>query len=166
VAAGALPEAPQPEGLAVEMRGYQKQSLHFLLEAERREGGFRSLFWVPITNSQGQTYWFSPVWRKLALDVPAQPAGGFLGRSTAVSSVVTIAVVCVESVVCQMQRFTDEHLTEVWTCAWTCLRSPWGGSSCTCHLAVWPDWRCVVGPVPEGRCASHERRVHGCGDLA
>ena len=63
------------------MRGYQKQTLHFLLEAERREGGFRDLFWVPVTNPQGQSFWYSPVWRKLCLEVPPQTAGGFLGEA-------------------------------------------------------------------------------------
>ena len=33
--------APQPDGLTVKMRGYQLQSLQFMLDAEAKEGGFR-----------------------------------------------------------------------------------------------------------------------------
>ncbi|GIL83947.1 hypothetical protein Vretimale_10963 [Volvox reticuliferus] len=43
-------------------------------------GGFRRLFWLPITNSQGQRYWYSPVLVRLAMDVPAQTTGGFLAE--------------------------------------------------------------------------------------
>ena len=35
------PAASQPDGLTVKMRGYQLQSLQFMLAAEARVGGFR-----------------------------------------------------------------------------------------------------------------------------
>lgn len=46
---GELPAAPQPAGLTVQMRPYQRQSLQFMLDAERGEGGFRRHFWMPVS---------------------------------------------------------------------------------------------------------------------
>lgn len=60
---------------------YQRQSLAFMLEAERRKDGFRALFWRCLTNSKGQSVWFSPVFNRLSLDVAPQPTGGFLGEN-------------------------------------------------------------------------------------
>jgi hypothetical protein len=45
---GELPAAPQPAGLTVQMRPYQLQSLQFMLDCERGEGGFRRFFWLPV----------------------------------------------------------------------------------------------------------------------
>jgi hypothetical protein len=45
---GELPAVPQPAGLTVQMRPYQLQSLQFMLDCERGEGGFRRLFWLPV----------------------------------------------------------------------------------------------------------------------
>ncbi|KAA6425323.1 MAG: SNF2 family DNA-dependent ATPase [Trebouxia sp. A1-2] len=73
------PEAAQPEGLAVELRPYQCQSLQFMLDAEQTEGGFRHHLFLPITNSQGQQYWFSPHLARLCLNVPPMPHGEEMG---------------------------------------------------------------------------------------
>ena len=43
---GEMPAAIQPPGLSVQLRSYQLQSLKFMVDSERRDGGFRSLFWV------------------------------------------------------------------------------------------------------------------------
>lgn len=40
------PEAPQPAGLAVTLRPYQRQSLHFMLECERE--GARARLWSSL----------------------------------------------------------------------------------------------------------------------
>lgn len=45
---GELPAAEQPGGLTVQMRPYQLQSLQFMLDAERGEGGFRRWMWLEV----------------------------------------------------------------------------------------------------------------------
>lgn len=72
--------AVQPDGLTVQMRSYQLQSLQFMLDAEARDGGYRSVFWVRKVNTQGRTFWYSPVMSRASLSVPEQPAGGFLAE--------------------------------------------------------------------------------------
>ncbi|KAL0052446.1 hypothetical protein WJX82_002358 [Trebouxia sp. C0006] len=85
------PEAAQPEGLAVELRPYQRQSLHFMLDAEQTEGGFRHHLFHPVTNSQGQQYWCSPHLGRLCLHVPPMPHGGFLGEELGLGKTVDLA---------------------------------------------------------------------------
>ncbi|KAK9808795.1 hypothetical protein WJX72_003802 [[Myrmecia] bisecta] len=74
------PEADQPEGLTVQLKPYQKQSLKLMLDAEQGDGGFRRFFWVPLTSPAGTRYWYSPVLHRLCTDVPAAPWGGFLAE--------------------------------------------------------------------------------------
>ena len=38
------------------------------------------MFWTGHTNSAGRQFWYSPVFNRLSLDVPAQGAGGFLAE--------------------------------------------------------------------------------------
>ena len=40
----------------------------------------RSLFWIPKINSAGDTYYFSPLFKRISLNVPEQAAGGFLAE--------------------------------------------------------------------------------------
>ena len=68
------------QGLTVQLRPYQRQSLHFMLDAEEGEGGFRRHLWLKLHNTSGQSFWYSPVLRLMALDVPALPWGGFLAE--------------------------------------------------------------------------------------
>ena len=68
------------QGLTVQLRPYQRQSLQFMLDAEQGEGGFRRHLWQQLTNTAGQSFWYSPVLRQMALDVPALPWGGFLAE--------------------------------------------------------------------------------------
>ena len=70
----------QMQGLTVQLRPYQRQSLHFMLDAEEGEGGFRRHLWQKLTNTAGLSFWYSPVLRQMALDVPALPWGGFLAE--------------------------------------------------------------------------------------
>eukprot|EP00887_Chlorella_sp_A99_P003475 scaffold7.g3475.t1 len=74
---GEMPAAQQPAGLTVTMRSHQLQSLKFMLDCERGEGGFRRHFWLPLTAACGQRYWYSSLLGRAALDVPEQPWGGF-----------------------------------------------------------------------------------------
>jgi SWI/SNF-related matrix-associated actin-dependent regulator of chromatin subfamily A3 len=46
---GELPAAPQPVGLTVQMRPYQLQTLQFMLDQERGEGGFRRHTWLKVS---------------------------------------------------------------------------------------------------------------------
>ncbi len=59
------PAAVQPAGLTVQLRPYQLQSLEFMLETERRAGGFRGQFWLQYTNNKQQSYWWSPVFQRV-----------------------------------------------------------------------------------------------------
>lgn len=62
------------------MRPYQLQSLQFMLDCERRPGGYRSLFWVPMVNGDGRQFWYSPIFSQFSIEVPEQPSGGFLSE--------------------------------------------------------------------------------------
>ncbi|GLC36509.1 hypothetical protein PLESTB_000156300 [Pleodorina starrii] len=53
-------------------------------------GGYRRLFWLPVTNSRGQRYWYSPVFERLTMEVPAQPIGGFLAEETGLDKTVEV----------------------------------------------------------------------------
>ena len=57
----------------------QKQSLNFMLNCERQPDGYKSWFWVPIENSTGDRFWYSPVFNMMVDSLPDQPTGGFLG---------------------------------------------------------------------------------------
>jgi SWI/SNF-related matrix-associated actin-dependent regulator of chromatin subfamily A3 len=104
-------------GLTVQLRPYQQQSLDFMLEAERRPGGFRDQFWMQLTNSKQQSYWWSPVFRRMCKvsfgtavvlpsqlctsthtfdpppmfqDVPSMPRGGWLAEETGLGKTVEV----------------------------------------------------------------------------
>lgn len=80
------------QGLAVSLRPYQRQSLKFMLDKEGAEGGFRDLLFCPVSNSQGMTYWYSPVLGRLCADVAPMPQGGILGHFLcSVSAVLCVA---------------------------------------------------------------------------
>ena len=74
--------ARQPPGLAVELRGYQLQSLDRMLELEAAPGGMRHMMWVPLPSLVvgGEPAWFSPFFRVVfpPIACPALPKGGFL----------------------------------------------------------------------------------------
>ncbi|GLI60102.1 hypothetical protein VaNZ11_002121 [Volvox africanus] len=53
-------------------------------------GGFRRMFWLPITNSQRQRYWYSPVLKRLAMNVPPQTTGGFLAEEMGLGKTVEV----------------------------------------------------------------------------
>ncbi|GLC42798.1 hypothetical protein PLESTM_001380900 [Pleodorina starrii] len=53
-------------------------------------GGYRRLFWLPVTNSRGQRYWYSPVFERLTMEVPAQPIGGFLAEEMGLGKTVEV----------------------------------------------------------------------------
>lgn len=49
---GDMPAAPQPTGLTVQLRPYQRQSLQFMLDAERLgQGGFRRFLYLQVRGS-------------------------------------------------------------------------------------------------------------------
>lgn len=89
--------AQQPAGLSVQMHPYQLQSLKFMLDAEKADGGWRQLFWkwLPHQMQQGppgsssashaqvgpgRGVWWSPVLERVSYSVPSAPWGGFLAE--------------------------------------------------------------------------------------
>ena len=58
--AGERPEAPQPEGLTVQLHPYQRQSPRFMLDDERGDGGHRRHFWTQHRTPGGFSFWRSP----------------------------------------------------------------------------------------------------------
>jgi hypothetical protein len=51
-----------------------------MLDIEQTEGGFRDQLFCQVSNSQGDTYWYSPVLGRLSPQVDPMPQGGILGR--------------------------------------------------------------------------------------
>jgi hypothetical protein len=70
------PEAPQPPGLTVQLRPYQRQSLRFMLDAE--QGRNAEAFWAARTLPDGTRAWYSSMLRRLTLDEPRSLRGGML----------------------------------------------------------------------------------------
>ncbi|DBB09876.1 TPA: hypothetical protein ACH3X3_001489 [Trebouxia sp. C0006] len=85
------PEADQPEGLLVSLRPYQRQSLKFMLDIEQTEGGFRDQLFCQVTNSQGDTYWYSPLLGRCSTHVDPMPQGGILGEEMGLGKTVEVA---------------------------------------------------------------------------
>ncbi|KAL3157879.1 hypothetical protein ABBQ32_012289 [Trebouxia sp. C0010 RCD-2024] len=85
------PEADQPEGLTVQLRPYQRQSLQFMIDNENTEGGFRHHLFCSVTNSKGERYWYSPILGRICQDVAAMPQGGILGEEMGLGKTVEIA---------------------------------------------------------------------------
>uniref|UniRef100_A0A7I4DZM6 SNF2 family DNA-dependent ATPase n=1 Tax=Physcomitrium patens TaxID=3218 RepID=A0A7I4DZM6_PHYPA len=78
-------EAPQPPGLSVPLRPYQRQSLQFMLESEQREDGFISVNYQPLQATVGgMSLMYSASLNHLLLKEPHEdrsgsaPRGGFL----------------------------------------------------------------------------------------
>lgn len=67
------------QGLSVELRSYQRQALQFMLDTEKTASGFRDMLFCEVKNSKGESYWYSPVLKRICRHVPAMPQGGFLG---------------------------------------------------------------------------------------
>ena len=68
------------QGLTVQLHPYQRQSLRFMLDNERREGGHRDNFWVPYTTPGGEAFLWSPILLRAWPQVSATPRGGFLAE--------------------------------------------------------------------------------------
>ena len=68
------------QGLSVELRPYQRQSVRFMLDIEHSQGGFRSMLFTEVKNSKGEAYWYSPSLGRICEHVPAMPQGGILGN--------------------------------------------------------------------------------------
>ena len=71
------------QGLEVALHPYQKQTLRFLIDSERGEGGWRRHLWIQLRTGSGEPFWYSPVLRRAAWIVPAAPWGGFLAEEMA-----------------------------------------------------------------------------------
>jgi hypothetical protein len=70
------PEAPQPPGLTVQLRPYQRQSLRFMLDAER--GVSRDVIWCERALPDGTQAWYSKMLHRITLVQPHHVCGGFL----------------------------------------------------------------------------------------
>ncbi|KAK9827580.1 hypothetical protein WJX81_000554 [Elliptochloris bilobata] len=90
VETGERPEADQPEGLAVELHPYQRQSLRVMLDCESGEGGWRQRLWLLLKAASGERYWFSPLLQRGAWDVPAMSFGGFLAEEMGLGKTVEV----------------------------------------------------------------------------
>ncbi len=51
-----------------------------MLDIEQTEGGFRDQLFCQVTNSQGDTYWYSPLLGRCSTHVDPMPQGGILGQ--------------------------------------------------------------------------------------
>ncbi|BBN00056.1 protein MpRAD5 [Marchantia polymorpha subsp. ruderalis] len=73
-------EAPQPSGLSVPLRPYQRQSLQFMLDAEHREGGLLSLNYhkLPSTPSGHSLMYSSTLGHLMETKESGTVRGGFL----------------------------------------------------------------------------------------
>ena len=78
------------QGLTVELRAYQRQSLKFMMDSEDMEGGFRHHLFCPVTNSKGEKYWYSPVLGRICDNPPPMSHGGILGESSISASTMAI----------------------------------------------------------------------------
>lgn len=79
------------QGLTVELRPYQRQSLKFMMDNEGVQGGFRHRLFCSVTNSKGERYWYSPLLGRICQDVAPMQQGGILGRTL---TLVLIVIVC------------------------------------------------------------------------
>ncbi|KAG0572879.1 hypothetical protein KC19_VG131700 [Ceratodon purpureus] len=74
-------EAPQPPGLSVPLRPYQRQSLQFMLDSEQRERGFLSVNYEPLqTNVGGMSHMYSASLNHLLLREPHEETSGSTTR--------------------------------------------------------------------------------------
>ena len=95
--------AEQPAGLAVQLHDYQRQSVAFMVRAETARGpadgadgepGGRNLLWYPLPLPGGGRMWYMPLLRRVALDVPNGPCGGFLADEMGLGkTVVTLGLI-------------------------------------------------------------------------
>ena len=86
------PEAPQPAGMAVQLRPHQLQSLRFMVDVE--EGALREAFWAVRTLPDGTRAWYSRMLDKLTRDEPPFVRGGFLCEEMGLGkTIVTLALV-------------------------------------------------------------------------
>ncbi|CAM6129371.1 unnamed protein product [Calypogeia fissa] len=73
-------EAPQPTGLSVPLRAYQRQSLQFMLDAEQRDGGLLSINYarLPTTVSGHSLMYSSTLGHLMETKEAGTVRGGFL----------------------------------------------------------------------------------------
>ncbi|GAQ84668.1 DEAD-box protein [Klebsormidium nitens] len=90
------PEEPQPDGLGVTLRPYQRQSLRFMLDNERRDGGFHGLMWrqIPGAGTAEEDVFYCPALQRLKLvtkgTLPPPTTGGFLCEEMGLGKTVEI----------------------------------------------------------------------------
>lgn len=81
------------QGLAVELRPYQRQSLKFMMDSESAEGGFRHHLFCSVVNSKGVMYWYSPILGRICQHVTPMPQGGILGRILTPAVGITVCLI-------------------------------------------------------------------------
>ena len=81
------------QGLSVDLKPYQRQSLKFMLDREKADGGFRHNLFCQVTNSKGEVYWYSPVLGRLCAHVPPMAQGGILGAGLSLSPVLLFSCI-------------------------------------------------------------------------
>lgn len=92
------------QGLAVELRPYQRQSLKFMMESESAEGGFRHHLFCSVVNSKGVRYRYSPILGRICQDVAPMPQGGILGRTHTLAAVLAVCLITQCVMVTQMKE--------------------------------------------------------------
>jgi hypothetical protein len=96
------PEAPQPPGLNVQLRPYQRQALRFMIDAEQVVGAGPMWSELPLlaggavasgssaaaapADDEGDRVWFSPLLNRLSREAPTVVAGGMLSSEMARAS--------------------------------------------------------------------------------
>lgn len=87
-------EAPQPSGLSVPLRPYQRQSLQFMLDAEHREGGLLSLNYhkLPSTPSGHSLMYSSTLGHLMETKESGTVRGGFLCEEMGLGKTIEVSV--------------------------------------------------------------------------
>lgn len=92
---GDMPESPTPPGLEGELRPFQRQSLHFMLQEERNPKGIERHLWHQLDLPSGTTLYYSPLMKTITLQPPGPAStGGFLCEEMGLGKTVeTLALV-------------------------------------------------------------------------
>eukprot|EP00657_Telonema_sp_P-1_P000691 TRINITY_DN11336_c0_g1_i1.p1 TRINITY_DN11336_c0_g1~~TRINITY_DN11336_c0_g1_i1.p1 ORF type:complete len:205 (+),score=55.75 TRINITY_DN11336_c0_g1_i1:3-617(+) len=75
---GNMKESPTPAGLDGELRPFQKQALHWMLEQERNAKGISSHLWIDLPLFPNKKTYYSPLLGEFAHSLPKSSTGGFL----------------------------------------------------------------------------------------
>ena len=92
-------EAPHPVGLTVPLRSYQLQSLQFMLDAEKREGGLLSINYhkLPSTSTSSEPLLYSASFGHLMEFRKGVSCGGFLCEEMGLGKTIEVNICTITS---------------------------------------------------------------------